>query len=73
MTLYGSDSLYIGIDQESFWDFWREGSALHVHLGTLRLEWDCRVRHRGPTQEPNHGPDHGATACCHGGAYGAEL
>ena len=65
MMLFGSDFLYIGIDQECFWDFWREGAASHVHMGTLRLEWDCRTRQLGPIQKSTDRSNDRATAQGH--------
>lgn len=67
MELISVGPIYLGLDKESFWDFWQEGSTVSVHLGTVRLEWDCRVRHHGPTQEPSHGSNHGTITCCYGG------
>ena len=54
MTLVSFGPVYVGIDKESFWDMWRTSAALHVHLGTVSVEWDCRPRHNGPTQKTNH-------------------
>jgi len=59
--------MYIGIDRESFYDFWKESGTIHVHIGRLRLEWDYRLRLHGPTQkEPNQSKNR-AIAQGHGG------
>lgn len=54
MILVSFGPMYVGIDKESFWDMWRTSAALHVHLGTVSIEWDCRQRHNGPAQKTTH-------------------
>lgn len=65
MTLVCLGPLYVGIDQESYWDAWRDPAAYLVHLGRLRLEWDCRPRYDGSTQKTAHQSADRATAQGH--------
>lgn len=52
MTLFTVfDLLYVGIDDAAHWDVWAESTALHIHLGYVRVElvspW---MRSHGSTQ-----------------------
>ena len=44
MTLFSFGPLYIGLDDTSFNDAYCTSAALCVHLGRVRLEWDCPQR-----------------------------
>jgi hypothetical protein len=59
MQLISFGNFYLGLDKESYTD------AL-VHIGRLRLEWECRPRSNGPLQTPAHQPTDGANAKGHG-------
>lgn len=67
MELISVGPLYVGLDKECFWEVWREPAAILVHLGTVRLEWDCRVRFDGPTQTNTHQSKDRAASQSHGG------
>jgi hypothetical protein len=53
MQLISFGNFYLGMDKESYAD-------VLVHIGRLRLEWDCSRVTNGPTQTPSHQPQHGA-------------
>ena len=54
MTLFSLGPLYLGLSKTTRWDFWVTSAALHIHIGMLRLEWDRRRWHNGPTQKTAH-------------------
>lgn len=56
MTLFSLGPLYAGWDRDSFNGVW-VSRAMCIHLGHLRLEWDCPAQgSHGSTQEAANQP-----------------
>jgi hypothetical protein len=55
MTLLSLGRLYVGLADVKSYDAFRSPTSLCVHIGTLRIEWDCPTRTpHGPITESTH-------------------